>query len=37
MFWIVDQLGNVVGEVAIIYMADFQMRAKTGEHPEINK
>ena len=27
---------SVVGEVAIIYMEDFQMRAKTDEHPELN-
>ena len=27
---------NVTGEVAIIYMEDFQMRAKTNEHPELN-
>ena len=27
---------SVVGEVAIIYMEDFQMRAKTTEHPELN-
>ena len=27
---------SVVGEVAIIYMEDFQMRAKTAEHPELN-
>ena len=27
---------SVVGEVAIIYMEDFQMRAKTEEHPELN-
>ena len=27
---------SVVGEVAIIYMDDFQMRAKTEEHPELN-
>ena len=28
---------SVVGEVAIIYMEDFQMRAKTDEHPELNE
>ena len=28
---------GVVGEVAIIYMEDFQMRAKTSEHPELNE
>ena len=28
---------SVVGEVAIIYMEDFQMRAKTDQHPELNK
>ena len=27
---------SVTGEVAIIYMEDFQMRAKTEEHPELN-
>ena len=27
---------SVTGEVAIIYMEDFQMRAKTDEHPELN-
>ena len=27
---------SVVGEVAIIYMEDFQMRAKTDEFPEMN-
>ena len=28
---------SVTGEVAIIYMEDFQMRAKTEQHPELNK
>ena len=28
---------SVVGEVAIIYMEDFQMRCKTNEYPELNK
>ena len=28
---------SVVGEVAIIYMEDFQMRAETEEHPKLNK
>ena len=27
---------SVTGEVAIIYMEDFQMHAKTEEHPELN-
>ena len=27
---------SVVGEVTIIYMEDFQMRAKTDKHPELN-
>ena len=27
---------SVVGEVAIIYMEDFQLRAKTEEYPELN-
>ena len=27
---------SVTGEVAIIYMEDFQMRAKTEQHPELN-
>ena len=28
---------SVVGEVAIIYMEDFQMRAKTDEFPELKE
>ena len=28
---------SVVGEVAIIYMEDFQMRAKSTEYPELNE
>ena len=27
---------SVTGEVAIIYMEDFQMRSKTEEHPELD-
>ena len=28
---------NVVGEVAIIYMEDFQMRSHSDEYPELNQ
>ena len=33
-----DQLSfNIVGEVAIVYMEDFQMRAQSENYPELRQ